>query len=142
MSEETLHPVNGVGHLYYLHMFYEDTDTSGAFCYANYLKVVERVRTELLRVFGILQKLLAEASGTIFAMRWVEADFLGPAHLDDELELRTKAVECRGAHFAMGQVIGREEDLVRMVIEIACVNAKGRATRIPSPVVCRRGPGV
>jgi acyl-CoA thioester hydrolase len=135
VSEETLPPANGADHVYRLRVFYEDTDAGGVVYYANYLKFAERARTELLRAFGVSQKALAEASGAIFAVRRVEADFLSPAHLDDELEVRTKVLEHGGARVAMGQVIGRDEkDLVRMRVEIACVNAKGRATRIPVPV--------
>jgi acyl-CoA thioester hydrolase len=63
------------------------------------------------------------------------ADFLAPALLDDELQVGTRVLEFSGARFAMGQVIRRAaEVLVRLRVEIACVNAKGRATRIPKPV--------
>jgi acyl-CoA thioester hydrolase len=135
VSEESLPPAVGADHVYRLRVFYEDTDAGGVVYYANYLKFAERARTEFLRAFGVSQKTLAEAGGPIFAVRRVEADFLGPAYLDDELEVRTKVLEHGGARVAMGQVIGRdEEDLVRMHVEIACVNAKGRATRIPEPV--------
>jgi acyl-CoA thioester hydrolase len=135
MSEETLPPAIGADHVYRLRVFYEDTDSGGVVYYANYLKFAERARTELLRAFGVSQKALAETSGAVFAVRRVEADFLGPAYLDDELEVRTKVLDHGGARVAMGQVIRRnEEDLVRMRVEIACVNAKGRATRIPAAV--------
>ena len=135
MSEETLPQAAGADHVYRLRVFYEDTDAGGVVYYANYLKFAERARTELLRAFGVSQKALAEAGGPIFTVRRLEADFLHPAHLDDELEVRTKVLGHGGARVAMGQVIGRDQqDLVRMQVEIACVNAKGRATRIPEPV--------
>ena len=135
MSEGKLPPGIAADHLYRLRVFYEDTDAGGVVYYANYLKFAERARSELLRAFGVSQKALAEAGGPIFTVRRVEADFLRPAYLDDELEVRTTVTEHGGARVAMGQVIGRDqEDLVRMRVEIACVNAKGRATRIPEPV--------
>ncbi len=135
MSEGKLPPAIAADHLYRLRVFYEDTDAGGVVYYANYLKFAERARSELLRAFGVSQKALAEAGGPIFTVRRVEADFLRPAYLDDELEVRTTVLERGGARVAMGQVIGRDqEDLVRMRVEIACVNAKGRATRIPEPV--------
>ena len=135
MSEGKLAPAIAADHVYRLRVFYEDTDAGGVVYYANYLKFAERARTELLRAFGVSQKALAEAGGPIFTVRRVEADFLRPAYLDDELEVRTTVTEHGGARVAMGQVIGRDqEDLVRMRVEIACVNAKGRATRIPEPV--------
>ncbi|MFB3054918.1 MAG: tol-pal system-associated acyl-CoA thioesterase [Alphaproteobacteria bacterium] len=135
MSEEKLPPAIGADQVYRLRVFYEDTDAGGVVYYANYLKFAERARSELLRAFGVSQKALAEAGGPIFTVRRVEADFLRPAYLDDELEVRTTVLEHGGARVAMGQVIGRDqEDLVRMRVEIACVNAKGRATRIPEPM--------
>ncbi|MEE8139550.1 MAG: tol-pal system-associated acyl-CoA thioesterase [Alphaproteobacteria bacterium] len=135
MSEGKLPPAIAADHVYRLRVFYEDTDAGGVVYYANYLKFAERARSELLRAFGVSQKALAEAGGPIFTVRRVEADFLRPAYLDDELEVRTTVLERGGARVAMAQVIGRDqEDLVRMRVEIACVNAKGRATRIPEPV--------
>ncbi len=135
MSEGKLAPAIAADHVYRLRVFYEDTDAGGVVYYANYLKFAERARSELLRAFGVSQKALAEAGGPIFTVRRVEADFLRPAYLDDELEVRTTVLAYGGARVAMGQVIGRDqEDLVRMRVEIACVNAKGRATRIPEPV--------
>lgn len=135
MSEDTSAPAIAADQVYRLRVFYEDTDAGGVVYYANYLKFAERARSELLRVFGVSQKALAEAGGPIFTVRRVEADFLRPAYLDDELEVRTTVLEHGGARVAMSQVIGRDqEDLVRMRVEIACVNAKGRATRIPEPV--------
>ncbi|MCZ6740623.1 MAG: tol-pal system-associated acyl-CoA thioesterase [Alphaproteobacteria bacterium] len=135
MSEEKLPPAIAADQVYRLRVFYEDTDAGGVVYYANYLKFAERARSELLRAFGVSQKALAEAGGPIFTVRRVEADFLRPAYLDDELEVRTTVLEHGGARVAMGQVIGRDqEDLVRMRVEIACVNAKGRATRIPEPM--------
>lgn len=122
-------------HVYRLRVFYEDTDAGGVVYYANYLKFAERARTEWLRACGISQRALARESGQVFAVRRVEADFLAPARLDDELEIRTTVLDHGGARFAMGQVIGRgAEDLVRLKVLIACVNAKGQATRIPDAV--------
>lgn len=122
-------------HVYRVRVFYEDTDAGGVVYYANYLKFAERARTEWLRDCGVSQRTMSAESGRVFAVRRVEADFLAPAHLDDELEIRTSLLDHGGARFAMGQVIGRgAEDLVRLKVLIACVNAKGRATRIPEAV--------
>lgn len=135
MSEQTSPAAMGADHVYRLRVFYEDTDAGGVVYYANYLKFAERARTELLRAFGVSQKALATAGGPLFTVRRVEADFLAPAYLDDELQVRTTVLEHGGARLTMGQVIGRDQaDLVRLQVEIACVNAKGRATRIPEPL--------
>jgi acyl-CoA thioester hydrolase len=80
------HPAD---HHYRLRVFYEDTDAGGVVYYANYLKFAERARTELLRDLGILQSAMAADGGPVFTVRRVEADFIAPARLDDELEVRT-----------------------------------------------------
>lgn len=123
-------------HHYRLRVFYEDTDAGGVVYYANYLKFAERARTELLRDYGIFQSAMAAAGGPVFAVRRVEADFIAPARLDDELEVRTWVTGLSGARIEMHQEIGRDdEDLVRLFVRIACVNDKGRASRIPKAVV-------
>lgn len=135
MSAATPPAPRGRDYVCRFRVYYEDTDAGGVVYYANYLKFAERARTELLRDLGVSQRSLAEQRGTVFAVRRMEADFLAPAYLDDELEVRTKLLSRGGARLDMGQVIERDgEDLVRMRVEIACVNAKGRATRIPAPL--------
>ncbi len=139
MSGSTSRADGPADHVYRLRVFYEDTDAGGVVYYANYLKFAERARTELLRGFGVSQRALASDGGPIFAVRRIEADFMRPARLDDELEVRTQVLSHSGARCAMAQVIGRRaegatEDLVRLTVDIACVNAAGRATRIPEPV--------
>lgn len=125
----------GPDHVYRLRVFYEDTDAGGVVYHANYLKFAERARTEWLRDCGVSHRALAAESGHLFTVCRVEADFLAPARLDDELEIRTTVLDHGGARFAMGQVIGRgDEDLVRLKVMIACVNAAGRATRLPNSV--------
>jgi acyl-CoA thioester hydrolase len=122
-------------HIYRLRVFYEDTDAGGVVYHANYLRFAERARTEWLRGCGITHRELAAESGHLFTVRRVEAEFLAPARLDDELEIRTTVIDHGGAQFAMGQVIRRGgDDLARLRVVIACVNAKGRATRLPKAV--------
>ncbi len=126
------HPAD---HRYRLRVFYEDTDAGGVVYYANYLKFAERARTELLRDIGILQSAMAAGGGPVFAVRRVEADFIAPARLDDELEVRTWVTHHGGARIEMRQDICRDnEELVRLFVLIACVNDKGRASRIPKPI--------
>jgi acyl-CoA thioester hydrolase len=116
-------------------VFYEDTDAAGIVYYANYLKFAERARTELLRDFGISQRDMAAAGGPRFAVRHVEADFLIPARLDDELDVLTRVTVASGARVEMHQDIRRgTEDLARLKVRIACVNGRGRAVRLPTAV--------
>lgn len=122
-------------HVYRLRVFWEDTDAGGIVYYANYLKFAERARTELLRALGVSQRKLAESGGPVFAVRRVQADFLEPARLDDELAVETEVTGVRGASADMSQIIRRgDADLARMTVRIACVGPRGRPTRFPPAI--------
>ena len=140
MAKAAPAPDRPADHRYRLRVFYEDTDAGGVVYYANYLKFAERARTELLRDLGIFQSALASDGGPVFTVRRVEADFIAPARLDDELEVRTWVTGLGGARIEMHQQVARSEvgrdneELVSLFVQIVCVNAKGRASRIPKPV--------
>lgn len=70
-------------------VYYEDTDAGGVVYYANYLKYVERARTEYLRELGFEQINLLENYGMVFIVKSVEANYLSPAFLDDPIEVET-----------------------------------------------------
>lgn len=120
-------------HIFPVRIYWEDTDAGGIVYYANYLRFAERARSELLRVLGVVsQRALADDTGVVFAVRRVEADYLAPARLDDMLNVATRVIAVRGAAVDMEQVVRRDaDDLVRMKVQIACVNDHGRATRLP-----------
>ena len=73
-------------------VYYEDTDAGGVVYYANYLKYLERARTEFIRALGVEQRALTEQSGLAFAVRSLSAEYLKPARLDDELLVTTAVV--------------------------------------------------
>lgn len=116
-------------------VYWEDTDAGGIVYYANYLRYAERGRTELLRTIGIVQRDLAAETGIVFAVRRVDADYLSPARLEDDIEVATRVMGLGAASIDMEQVVRRAgTDLVRMNVKIVCVNARGRATRLPATV--------
>ncbi|MCP4126222.1 MAG: tol-pal system-associated acyl-CoA thioesterase [Gammaproteobacteria bacterium] len=80
-----------------IRVYYEDTDSGGVVYYANYLKFMERARTEWLRHLGFEQDLLAEQEGIIFAVRRAEVEFVAPARFNDALEVRVGIVERKRA---------------------------------------------
>ncbi|MGY9006540.1 MAG: tol-pal system-associated acyl-CoA thioesterase [Alphaproteobacteria bacterium] len=122
-------------HIFNLRVYYEDTDAGGVVYYANYLKFAERGRTEYLRDAGVSHRALAAKEGTQFVVRRVEVDFKASAHLDDDLAVWTEVTLSGGAQFVMDQVVKRGSDeLAHLVVQMACVNAAGRATRIPADV--------
>ena len=133
MSEPALggHLQDGV-HRLTLRVYYEDTDFSGFVYHANYLRFMERGRTELLRALaGDQSQMHADGTGLVFVVRRMSLDFLRPARMDDVLEVRTWSSELRGASMHLAQAVRRgEEVLVRADVVVACVR-DGRAIRLP-----------
>ena len=122
-------------HVFDLRVYYEDTDAEGIVYYANYLKFAERGRTEMLRAAGIEHSVFWRRHGVGFAVRKVTADYLAPARLDDALAVHTRITSIRGASLLVEQIIRRgAEDLVRLLVRIACVNRDGRVARLPTPL--------
>lgn len=113
-------------------VYYEDTDAGGIVFYANYLKFCERGRTEYLRFCGFEHKQLRDEKGLIFVVRRLEADYLQPAHLDDELSVHTSVGEVKNASFAMRQEVTRGKTTVfGMTVWLVCINLEGRPVRLP-----------
>ena len=79
-----------MSHSLSLRVYYEDTDLAGIVYYANYLKFIERARTEWVRGLGVDQGRLKTELGIVFAVRRIEADYLRPARFDDELVVITR----------------------------------------------------
>lgn len=116
-----------------LRVYYEDTDAAGIVYYANYLKFIERARTEALLSTGFSQTELRERHGLFFAVREVAITYLSPARLEDELVVRTISLPPRGARLEMAQDIRRDDSvLVRARVTLACVGPGGRPARMPA----------
>jgi len=118
-------------HRWPLRVYYEDTDLAGIVYYANYLKFIERARSEMVREAGIDQVAM-KARGMVFAVTRVEADYLRPAKYDDMLLVETTLVTLSKARFVMNQVVLREDTPVfRADVTIACLGETGRPVRVP-----------
>lgn len=121
-----------MSHLFNLRVYYEDTDMAGIVYYANYLKFIERARSDWVREVGIDQ-LAMKADGVVFAVRRVEADYLAPAHFDDMLEVRTTFDGATPARMMMGQTVWRDQVcLFRASVTIVCIGAGGKPARLPA----------
>jgi acyl-CoA thioester hydrolase len=114
-------------------VYWEDTDASGIVYYANYLKFLERARTEWLRSLGQDQTRLAREAGIVFVVRSIATDFLRPARLDDELTVTVAEPAASASKVALSQSIEcGTMRLVRAVVELACVRIHAfRPVRIP-----------
>jgi len=126
-------------HVMPLRVYYEDTDFSGIVYHANYLRFMERGRTNFLRLLGADQRALfeeaaREAPGFAFVVRSMTIDFLSPARMDDVLTVTTAPAEVKGASITLAQTVARGGDvLVQAQVRVAFV-AGGRAQRIPKPL--------
>lgn len=116
-------------------VYYEDTDAGGVVYYANYLRFLERARTEWLRRLGCGREELRARAGWIFVVRRVEADYLRPARLDDLLSVQVRVIEAQGASLRFAQRICAEDgsELLRASVQVACVDAQSfKPRRLPA----------
>jgi acyl-CoA thioester hydrolase len=114
-----------------LRVYYEDTDLAGIVYYANYLKFIERARSEWLRELGVDQAAL-KRQGRVFAVRRIEANYLRPALYDDLLTVETALSEPGRARIVLQQrVLRGDETLFSARVTIACLDAAGRPVRLP-----------
>ena len=125
-------------HRFPLRVYYEDTDLAGIVYYANYLKFIERGRSEYVRALGIDQVELKEGRGLVFAVRRVEADYLSPARFDDRLEVLTAIGQIGWARLVMAQRVMRgEEALFTAQVTLVLMSLEGRPARIPADIRAR-----
>jgi len=120
-----------------IRVYYEDTDAGGVVYFANYLRFMERARTEWLRRLGFDQSELRERQGILFVVKGVEATYLKPARLDDALTVQSRLLQPGRVVLRFEQTVERgSETLVRATSEVACVSAASlRPCRIPGAVM-------
>ncbi len=126
-------------HTQVVRVYYEDTDFTGIVYHANYLRYMERGRTNYLRLIGADHRLLfeqteEEAPGFAFVVRAMSIDFIKPARMDDILHVVSDPVEVKGASVTIRQKVLRgEELLVEAQVKVAFISG-GRAKPIPKPL--------
>ena len=107
-----------------LSVYYEDTDSGGVVYYANYLKFIERGRTEVLRELGFGQGRLNEHLGVIFAERSLNAEYHSPARLDEVLSVHTELEKCQGASLVFHHKVANKKQnqvLFEAKVRVACL---------------------
>ena len=121
-------------HRFELRVYYEDTDLAGIVYYANYLKFIERARSEWVRGLGIDQVRM-KAEGLVFAVRRVEADYLSPARFDDVLEVETAPEAVTAARIVLSQVAKRAgEVLFEARVTLVALSDTGHPVRRPANI--------
>ncbi len=122
-------------HRFDLRIYYEDTDLAGIVYYANYLKFIERGRSEWIAALGVDQMALQRDAGVVFAVRRVVADYLKSAHFGENLCVVSRLTGVAGARFEMAQQVLRgDEVLFTADVTCVCIGANGVATRIPAEI--------
>lgn len=113
-------------------VYYEDTDSGGVVYYANYLRFMERARTEWLRSLGFEQDALIRDAGIIFAVRSVQVDYRRPAHFNDTLTVTALLLRSGGASITVRQEVRRgEEILCEGAVKVASLDSR---TLRPKPL--------
>lgn len=123
-----------------IRVYYEDTDLAGIVYYANYLKFIERGRSEWLRDLGFDQAAMKAAGDGVFAVRRVVADYLAPAHFDDLLLVATDYLSHSGARLVLRQRVARsDKTLFQADVTLVCLGDTGRPQPLPRALVARIG---
>ena len=122
-------------HRFPVRVYYEDTDLAGIVYHANYLKFIERARSEMVREAGISQTALKAGQGIVFAVRRMEMDFIAPARFEDDLRVETRLMGIKGASFDLDQTVWRGDNrLYAAKVQVVCLTDSGRAVRIPADI--------
>ena len=118
-------------HRFPVRIYYEDTDLAGIVYYANYLKFIERARSEWVREIGVDQRAM-KAQGMVFAVRRVEADYISPAVFEDDLIVETAPISMTPARLVLRQLVMRQDVLLfRSQITLVAIGDGGKPLRLP-----------
>ena len=119
---------------FHLRIYYEDTDLAGIVYYANYLKFIERARSEMLNNLSISQKKLYDV-GKFFVVTDLKAKYFCPAHFGDHLEVLTELTQVKGASILLIQKVYRSTELLfQASITLALVGNDRKVVRIPANI--------
>ena len=122
-------------HIFNMRIYYEDTDLSGMVYYANYLKFIERARSEWIRDLGINQKELRATEGIVFAVRTLEADYIKAAQFDDLLKIITTVEYKTAARLVLKQTVYCHDKIMFTArITLVALTSKGKPTRLPAEI--------
>lgn len=121
-----------MSHTFPIRIFYEDTDMAGIVYYANYLRFIERARSDIVEQMGLDQRAMREAD-IVFVITRVEADYLGTAKFGDRLEVRTTHAAKGAVRWMFDQEVFRGDDLIfRAKVTAVCMSTEGKPTRLPA----------
>jgi|SRR5579859_4074338 len=123
----------GKTHYFALRVYFEDTDVGGVVYHANYLRFLERARSDMLRAAGIDQRAALESGKGVYAVAEVHIKYRKSARLDDDLVVVTRLIEINGASCVISQQILRGADLLaEATVTVAFITPDGRPRRQPA----------
>ena len=124
-----------------LKVYYEDTDSGGVVYYANYLKFLERARTEALFSIGYSNKKIKDDFESLIIVKACNIEYKKSAHLEDELTVRSFVKSISKTSFFMNQIISKDDDLiVEAQVHLVFVNTDGKPIRIPDKIYSKFKP--
>ena len=122
-------------------VYYEDTDSGGVVYYANYLKYLERARTEALFSIGLSNNKILDQFGSLIIVKSCNIEYKKSAHLEDELTIRSFVKSISKTSFFMNQIITKNEDvIVEAQIHLVFVNKQGKPVKIPDKIYSKFKP--
>ena len=123
-------------------VYYEDTDSGGVVYYANYLKFLERARTEALSSIGYSNKKVKEDFEALIIVKACNIEYKKSAHLEDELSIRSFVKSITKTSFFMNQIITRKKDeiIVEAQVHLVFVDKKGKPIKIPDEIYSKFKP--
>ena len=114
-------------------IYYEDTDAGGVVYYSNYLKFLERARTEMLESIGLSNKKLLEEHNTLIIVKSCNIEYTAPARLEDKIQIYSSIETFNKASFDVIQNIKKNDNLiVKAKVKLVTVNKDGKPIKIPS----------
>ena len=124
-----------------LRVYYEDTDSGGVVYYANYLKFLERARTEALFSIGFSNKKIQNKFNSLIIVKSCNIEYKKSAYLEDELTVRSFVKSITKTSFFMNQIITRENDVViEAQIHLVFINKDGKPVKIPDDIYSKFKP--
>ena len=124
-----------------LKVYYEDTDSGGVVYYANYLKFLERARTEALNSIGYSNKKVKDDFKSLIIVKNCNIEYKKPSYLEDELSVRSFVKSISKTSFFMKQIITRGDDIiVEAQVHLVFVDKKGKPMKIPEQIYTKFKP--
>ena len=118
---------------YTFKIYYEDTDSGGVVYYANYLKFIERARTEMINKLGFTLTTLLKEYDRLFLVKKIECDYIESCKLEDTLNVQSNILALKNASFELEQILLKQNKIIfRSRIVMVCVNSQGTPNKIPN----------